>query len=65
MTNLSTIVLERRLQLGLSQRQVAKKSGCCPRTVRAIEKNERGIGFDYVVSILKALGLRLKVEEMK
>jgi len=60
--NYGLIARERRQQLGLSQRQVAKKSGCDPRTVRAFENGERGLGMDYVVAIYKTLGLRLEVK---
>ena len=63
--NYSLTARRRRQQLGLSQREVAERTGCHKRTVRAFEHNEHQIGFDYVLAIYKALGLKLVVEAEK
>ena len=65
MKDYGLIAREKRQRLELSQKEVAKKAGCHPRTVRAFENDEHKIGLDYVIAIYKVLGLKLVVEGEK
>ena len=55
MKDYGLIAREKRQRLELSQKEVAKKAGCHPRTVRAFENDEHKIGLDYVIAIYKVL----------
>ena len=57
---------ERRLELGLTQREVADRAGVSERTVYSFELGERpGIQLNKVLSIYSAIGLALTVEKVE
>ena len=54
---------KRRLELALTQREVADRAGVSERTVYSFELGERpGIQLDKVLAIYSAIGLALTVE---
>ena len=63
MDNLRTIARDRRLSLGLTQKQVAEKANCSRDTVNTFENDRRDVYLDVMLSIFEALGLRLVVED--
>ena len=61
--NAGRIARERRVQLGLTQREVAQRSGVSERTVYSFELGEKpGIHLSKMLAIYETLGLVLKVE---
>lgn len=61
--DLGAIAKKRRLQLGLTRREVADRVLCSTNTILNFEQHERAIRLDILQDILKVLGLRLAVEE--
>lgn len=56
---------DRRRQLGLTQRELAQRSGVSERTVYSFELGEKpGIHLSKMLAIYETLGLVLKVEEV-
>ena len=61
--NLGSIVKSRRLNLGITQTQLAEKSGYSLDTINAFENDRRNVGIDTVLDIFNVLGLKLVVKE--
>lgn len=57
------IAKERRLQLGLTRRDVADNALCSISTILNFEQHGRAIRTDILQDIFKVLGLRILVEE--
>lgn len=55
-------VRRRRRQLGLTQAEVAELAGVAVRTVHAVEAGKSTARLDALVAVLRALGLRLRLE---
>ena len=61
--NAGKIARERRKQLGLTQREVAQRSGVSERTIYSFELGEKpGIHLGKMLAVYEVLGLVLKVE---
>lgn len=58
---LGWLLVERRLQLGITQLEVADLSGVGLSTVRALEAGAETVGLRNTVDVLHALGLSLGV----
>lgn len=58
-----TIVKTRRLEMGLSQIEVADRAVCDRSVVGRIERGE-GVHLDTFLSVLAALGLRIAIREV-
>lgn len=63
--NLGSIVKSRRLTLGLTQIQLAERSGYSLDTINAFENDRRNVGIDTVLDIFNVLNLKLVVKEEK
>ena len=63
MTNYGSLARSRRLELGMTQVQVADKAGCSLDTVNVFENDRRNMTMDIVLSILDAVGLKVEVVE--
>lgn len=54
------VLKEARLKKGLTQGELAEKSGIHPNTYARIERDEQEPGFETVKKLAKALGLKLE-----
>ena len=61
--DLGAIAKKRRLQLGLTRREVADKVLCSTNTILNFEQHERAIRLDILQDIFEVLGLKIVVEE--
>ena len=57
----STLVRQRRRELGLNQEDLADLAGCSPRFIRELEAGKSTVRLDKLVAALTALGLDLTV----
>lgn len=63
--NAGKFARDRRKQLGLTQRELAQRSGVSERTIYSFELGEKpGIHLGKMLAVYEALGLVLKVEEV-
>lgn len=60
---LSSIIIERRMQLGWSQAELARRAGLKQPAIARLEQNGVIPRLDTLEKILKALGLEIKVVE--
>jgi y4mF family transcriptional regulator len=65
LVHLGDAVRRRRRQLGLTQVELAELAGCSPRSVFALEKGKPTQQVDVLLSVLRALGLTLRLEAGK
>ena len=63
--NLGSIIKSRRLALGITQTQLAERSGYSLDTINAFENDRRNVGIDTVLDVFNALNLKLVVKEEK
>ncbi len=61
MGNLVGKIIEKRMELGLSQGELAKKAGIKQYEIEGLETLDDVPGFDIVIKILRALGLELRI----
>ena len=61
-TDITSIIRERRLELGLSQRQLGEMVGCDQATIGNYEKSVPG-SVENVLRIMKALDMKLVVRK--
>lgn len=59
--DLAHVLLRRRKELGLSQRDLADLAGCSPRFLRSLEQGKATVRLDKVLAVLDALGLECDV----
>lgn len=61
--NIGNIITERRVQLGLTQKEVAKATGCSTSTIQSIEQGRRKpsmVAFEKICDFLK-LGIEIRI----
>lgn len=65
MENVTKIIREERIKLGLSQRELAKRIGCTGRAIGYWEAGIKTPSLDLADKALKALGLSLTIGKTK
>lgn len=64
-TELSSFLKEKRKKLGLSQKDLAEKSGVGLRFVRDIEQGKQTLRMDKVNTVLRLLGSKLVPQKIR
>lgn len=59
--SITSLIASRRREIGLTQSEVARRSGVSRRTIIAMENNDTEIGLARLIRILQALDLAITI----